>query len=155
VKQIRCIRSLLLASVVFPLLPGSASALRLSAIRSPGGSYLQESGAGAPLGKLNVSSAVMAGHCITMVSPTYPPTAGDSPMAAMVVVRVVIWRSGNVTPLRAISGPQGLQDEAMNAVRLWKYKPFARDGGPLDVTTDIQVEFDPAKPGGVVTHPNH
>ena len=154
-KQIRCIRSLLLASVAFPLLPGSAIAMRPSAIRSLGGPYLQDSGAGAPLGKLHVSPAMMAGQCITMVSPAYPQTAGDAPTAATVTVRVVIWKSGNVTPLRAISGPQGLQDEAMNTVRLWKYRPFARDGGPLDVTTDIQVEFDPAKPGGVVTHPNH
>ena len=104
------------------------------------------------MGKLKASPAVMAGHCLTMVSPAYPPTAGDSPTAAIVVVRVVIWKSGNVTPLRAISGPQELQDEAMNTVRLWRYKPYARDGGPLDVTTDIQVEFDPAKPGGVDTH---
>jgi hypothetical protein len=43
----------------------------------------------------------------------------------------------------------------MNTVRLWRFKPFARDGEPLDVTTDVRVEFDPAKPGGVVTHPNH
>ena len=154
-KQTRYIRSLLLASVVFPLLPDSASAMSSSAIRSPGDAYLQESAAGAPLGKLNVPAGVMAGHCLTMVSPTYPATAGDSPTAAIVIVRVVIWKSGNVTPLRAISGPQELQDEAMNTVRLWRYKPYARDGGPLDVTTDIQVEFDPAKPGGVVTHPSH
>lgn len=154
-KQIRYIRSLLLASVLFPLLPGSTSALSSSSIRWPGDPYLQESAAGAPLGKLNVPAAVMAGHCLTMVSPTYPSTVGDSPTAAIVIVRVVIWKSGSVTPLRAISGPQELQDEAMNTVRLWRYKPYARDGGPLDVTTDIQVEFNPAKPGGVITHPSH
>jgi TonB family protein len=154
-KQIRYIRRLLLAMMVFPLLPGSASAMNPSAIRSLGDPYLQESGAGAPLGKLNVSPGAMAGRCITMVSPTYPPTAGDSRTASTVVVRVVIWKSGDVSPMRAISGPASLQDEAMNTVRLWKYKPFARDGEPLDVTTDIRVDFDPAKPGGVVSHPSH
>jgi TonB family protein len=153
VKQIRCIRSLLLASVVLHLLPESASAMRPSAIRSPSELYLQDSGAGAPIGKLNVSPQVMAGRCTTMVSPTYPQVAGDSPGAASVLLRVVIWKSGSVSPLRAISGPAALQDEAMNTVRRWRYKPFARDGEPLDVTTDIRVDFDPAKPGGVVTHP--
>jgi TonB family protein len=152
VKQIRCVRSLLLAIVVLPLLPDSASAMRPLAMRSPGNPYLQESGAGAPLGKLNVPPKAMAGNCITMVSPNYPQTMGDSPKAATVIVRVVIWKSGNVTPLRVISGQTAFQDEAMNTVRLWKYKPFARDGELLDVTTDIAVDFDPAKPGGVVTH---
>ena len=75
-KQIRYIRSLLLASVVFQLLPGSASAINPSTIRSPGDPYLQESAAGAPLGKLNVSPAVMAGHCLTMVSPDVSTNGG-------------------------------------------------------------------------------
>ena len=48
-----------------------------------------------------------------------------------------------------------LETEAMNVVRLWRYKPYSREGEAVDVTTDIQVDFDPAKPGGVVTHPNH
>jgi protein TonB len=90
-----------------------------------------------------------------MVSPHYPQNAGGLPTASAVIVRVVIWKSGSVSPMRALSGPPSLQDEAMNTVRLWRYKPFARDGEALDVTTDIRVDFDPAKPGGVVTHPNH
>jgi outer membrane biosynthesis protein TonB len=148
--------SRLLASMVLSLLlPHQGIAVDTFVLRSAPTLYMQDSAAGAPLGKLNVSPRVMAGHCITMVSPTYPPTAGDSPTPAVVIVRVVIWKTGNATPLRAISGPQGLHDQAMNAVRLWRYKPYARDGEPLDVTTDVQVEFDPAKPGGLVTHPNH
>ena len=36
----------------------------------------------------------------------------------------------------------------MNAVRLWQYRPFTRDGDPVDVTTDIHVDFVPVRPGG-------
>jgi periplasmic protein TonB len=111
--------------------------------------------AGAPLGKLNVPAKEMAGRCITMVSPTYPQTASDHRTASTVIVKVVIWKSGNVSPMRVVSGQPSLQAEAMNAVRLWRYKPFVRDGEPLDVTTDIRVDFDPGKPGGIVTHPIH
>ena len=156
-KAIRRIPSLLLASVVLllPLLPHSASAMGPSDVRSAGALYLQESSAGAPLGKLNVSPRVMAGHCITMVSPSFPQTEDGVPKASTVLVRVVIWKSGNVTPMRVVSGDPALETEAMNSVRLWRYKPYSRDGEAVDVTTDLQVDFDPAKPGGVVTHPNH
>jgi TonB family protein len=149
-----CIRGVLMAWVVFPLLPHSASAFQPAAVGPASGFYLQEGGGGAPLGKLNVPANVMASHCTTMVSPNYPQTADGSPAASTVIVRVVIWKSGNVSPMRVVSGPSSLQDEAMNTVRLWRYRPFARDGEPVDVTTDIRVDFDPAKPGGVVTHPN-
>jgi protein TonB len=154
-NKIACMRSLLLASMVFPPVPGTAGAMRPSAIRAAGYLYLQESGAGAPLGKLNVPSKMMEGHCITMVSPSFPATAGDVPKASTVLVRVVIWKSGSVTPMRVVSGAPALETEAMNVVRLWRYKPYSRDGEAVDVTTDIEVNFDPAKPGGVVTHPSH
>jgi protein TonB len=90
-----------------------------------------------------------------MVSPNYPQTTEDSPKASTVIVRVVVWKSGNVSPMQVVSGPPSFQAEAMNTVRLWRYKPYTRDGEPLDVTTEIQVNFDPTKRGGTVTHPAH
>jgi TonB family protein len=150
----KCIYRFLLASIVFSLPANQASAMRPAPMRSAGTLYLQESGTGAPLGKLSVAPKVMAGHCITMVSPVYPQTTGETPTASTVVVRVVIWKSGQVSPMRVMSGNPSLQVEAMNAVRLWRYKPFIQVGKPVDVTTDVQVGFDPEKPGGIVSHPN-
>jgi outer membrane biosynthesis protein TonB len=154
-KTMKHIPSRLLVSVVLPLLSYQAIATGTTVVSSPRALYIQEGDAAAPLGKLNVSPGVMAGRCVTMVSPTYPVTEGESPVAATVIVRAVIWKSGNVSPMRVISGPVSLQSEAMNTVRLWHYHPFSRDGEPLDVTTDITVSFDPGKPGGMVTHPRH
>jgi len=112
-----------------------------------------QSGTGASLGKFNVPAETMAGHCLTMVSPQYPKTE-DPLKASTVVLRVVISKFGTVSPVRVVSGDPSLETEAMNAVRLWRYKPFMRDDEPIDVSTDIGVDFDPAKPGGLVTHPN-
>ena len=106
-------------------------------------------------GRINVPARVMAGNCITMVSPTYPQGAGDLRENSFVIVHVAISRSGTVFPMRVVSGPSRLQTEAMDAVRQWRYKPFLREGEPLDVTTDVRVEFIPGKPGGMVSHPNH
>ena len=108
------------------------------------------------LGKLNVPPEVMEGQCITMVSPIYPQTDGISSQASP-----LSWcglSSGNPAvslPCESFQETRSLEAEAMNAVRLWRYKPFVRDGEPIDVTTDIRVDFDPQKPGGVVTHPHH
>jgi TonB family protein len=148
-------RGLLFGSIVFSLLSNPVRAVQPAAVRSARTLYLQDSVAGTSLGKLNVPTEKMAGRCITMVSPNYPQNAGNPASAASVVVRVVIWKSGSVSPLRVISGPPLLEGEAMNAVRLWRYKPYSRDGEALDVTTDIRVDFDPAKPGGTVTHPHN
>jgi TonB family protein len=139
---------------VFCLLPGTMRGMRPSTISSAIGLHLQESGAGAPLGKLNVPPEKMAALCVTMVSPIYPKIAGDAQTTSTVVVRAVIWKSGSVSPMRVVSGQPSLQAAAMNAIRLWRYKPFTQDGAPVDVTTDIQVDFVPGKPGGMVTHPN-
>ena len=153
-RSIRRIARILLASILFALLPHGASGMRPAAICTAGGSCLQESGVAAPLGKPRVAPEVMASLCVTMVSPIYPQTPGETPKASTVVVRVVIWKSGRVSPIRVISGTPSLQAEAMNAVRLWRYKPYTNDLGPVDVTTDVGVSFDPGKPGGIITHPD-
>jgi periplasmic protein TonB len=102
-------------------------------------------------GKLIVAPQVMVGRCITMVSPESTGTT----VISTVVVRVVISASGKVLPVRVISGAPALESEAMNAVRLWRYRPFLREDSPVDVVTDVKVTFEPGKPGGFVSHPNH
>jgi TonB family protein len=144
-------RGLVIASMAFCLLASQSRATPPAGVRA----YLQESGAGAPLGKLIVAPEVMDGHCITKVSPIYPQTDGTPRQRVTVVVRVVIWKSGTVTPLRIVSGDSALEAQATNAVRLWRYKPFVRDGEAMDVTTDISVDFDPQTQGGMISHPKH
>jgi TonB family protein len=111
----------------------------------------QDGGGSDILGKLRVPPEKMA--CTTKVSPRFPQVAAAERAPATVVVRVLVSTSGNVTPLRAVSGQPVFQAEAMNAVRLWHFKPFFRDGEAIDVTTEVQVDFVPGRPAGMVTHP--
>ena len=115
----------------------------------------QGSEAGAPIGRLIVPGAKMAGQCLTMVSPNYPPTVGQKQKSETVILKVVVSKSGTVAPMHMISGPNALENEAMNTVRHWVYKPYTQDGDPIDVTTEVAVDFVPGRRGGLVTHPNH
>lgn len=100
--------------------------------------------------KLTVDPAVMVGRCVTMVSPQSAGIAVDS----AVVVRVVVSATGRVSPVRVISGPPALAPEAMDAVRLWRYRPYIREDTAIDVVTDVKVKFEAGKPGGLISHPN-
>jgi TonB family protein len=104
-------------------------------------------------GRLRVPSQIMAGQLLTMVSPHYPQLAGKQDKPATVMVQVAISPQGTVIPLRVLSGPATLGTEAMNAVRLWRYRPYLREGVPIAVTTEVSVTFTPGKAAGLVTHP--
>jgi outer membrane biosynthesis protein TonB len=147
-------QKLLLATIVLAVLNTQTSTIQSEAIMFTYRMNLQESAAASPLGKLNVPPEIMASHCLTMVSPHYPQT-GKFQKPSILIVRAVIWKSGGVTPVRVISGDPSLEIEAMDAVRLWRYKPFSRHDEPIDVSTDVYVKFTPGTPGGIVTHPNH
>lgn len=114
----------------------------------------QESGAGRPGGRLFVPEAVMAGRCTTIVSPNYPSGHATPHPTSAVVIRAVIRSSGVVVPMYAVSGPHEFENAAMDAVRLWKFKPYTENDVPVDATTEIRVVFEPGKPGGIISHPH-
>jgi outer membrane biosynthesis protein TonB len=114
----------------------------------------QTSSSGATVGRLFVPGNVMEGNCATRVSPRYPSGTAN-PKASAVTLRVVIGKSGSVSPMYRISGPSQLEAEAMDAVRLWTCKPYVRgkapDAVPIDVLTDLKVTFTPGQPPGTIT----
>jgi TonB family protein len=116
-------------------------------------SAAQQGDPGVPASGAFVPATVMASYCTTMVSPNYPSSAQGETQAAVVVLRATIRRSGAVSPLYAVSGPHALESAAMDAARLWRYRPYLKDGEAVEVTTEISVEFVPGRPGGMVTHP--
>ena len=53
----------------------------------------------------------------------------------------LITKGGRVTDLRFVSGPKERMEPAMKAIRQWVYKPYLVDGKPVQVETNIQVQF--------------
>jgi protein TonB len=108
--------------------------------------------AGVPMASIEVPAKMMVANCVTTVTPMTP---ADLLEKSAVVVRVVVSKTGSVYPINVVSGPSALQAEAMNTVRLWRYIPYSRGGEVLNVNTEVQVDFIPRAPGGMVSHPKH
>jgi len=75
------------------------------------------------------------------VEPEYPQIAKAARISGIVTLRATISKAGIVTNLRAICGPQLLQDASVKAVQQWKYRPYLVRGEPVEVETTIRVTF--------------
>ena len=93
----------------------------------------------------SVSSKEMAGNLISKVNPKYPDKAKKAHIHGTVVLEATINRKGEVEHLKALSGPEMLQQSALDAVKQWTYKPYLVNGDPVDVETRINVIYSLAK----------
>ncbi|MFZ0864958.1 MAG: energy transducer TonB [Candidatus Sulfotelmatobacter sp.] len=91
--------------------------------------------------RVRVSQGVMAGLVVTKVPPEYPPDAKDHGIQGTVVMRVNVDKEGNVSNIQLISGHPLLAPAAIDAVKQWKYKPYLLNGMPVEIETQIQVNF--------------
>lgn len=114
---------------------GSALALRLAV---DSGADSQASQKAAPL---TVAPAKMAAQVLSKVTPVYPPEAKKARIQGKVVLNAVIGKAGHVENLKVVSGPNELQQSALDAVRQWTYKPFLLNGEPIEVKTSISVIY--------------
>lgn len=81
------------------------------------------------------------GVFIKKVMPIYPPTARESGIEGTVVLQGVISKEGRIINLQVISGPQILQQAAIDAVKQWEYRPWMLNGAPIDVETTLRIPF--------------
>ncbi len=91
--------------------------------------------------KVRVSSGVAQGLLIREVRPEYPPLARQAWIQGVVILQAVIGKDGSVQNLRIISGHPMLVQAAMEAVKQWRYKPYYLSGEPVEVETQINVNF--------------
>jgi protein TonB len=56
-------------------------------------------------------------------------------------MRAVISRTGTIENLQVISGSPFLSRAAIDAVRQWRYRPYELNGQPVEVETQIVVNF--------------
>jgi TonB family protein len=86
------------------------------------------------------------GLWIKKVPPKYPEEARRAYIQGTVMLQVEIDKTGDVTVLELLDGPIELAGSAVAAVRQWKYKPYLLLGQPVDVITQIQVNYELRQP---------
>jgi TonB family protein len=91
--------------------------------------------------RVRVSSGLSSGLLTFRVNPVYPPDAREQGIQGLVLMRVEIDQEGNVETVDLISGDPLLAPAAIEAVKQWKYKPYLLNGNPMNVETQVQVNF--------------
>ena len=91
--------------------------------------------------RVRVSQGVSNGMLLTKIAPVYPDKAREERIQGMVHLRAVIDATGSIKSLELIDGDPALSPSAMDAVKQWKYKPYTLNGQPVEVETQITVNF--------------
>jgi periplasmic protein TonB len=86
-------------------------------------------------------SRIMEGNLIYRVQPAYPPLARGAGIQGTVVLRAIISKQGTIQDLRVLSGHPMLAPAAIDAVRQWRYRPYFLNNEPIEVETEITVNF--------------
>ncbi len=84
---------------------------------------------------------MMEGNLIYKVQPAYPPMARSARIQGAVVVRAIISRSGAIENLQVLAGHPLLVKAAIDAVSQWRYRPYILNDEPVEVETQITVNF--------------
>jgi protein TonB len=91
--------------------------------------------------RVRVSAGVTSGLLIRKVQPNYPPLARQARISGTVILHAVISKDGSIENLSLVSGHPMLAPAAIDAVKQWKYKPYLLNGEPVEVDTEVQVNF--------------
>ena len=81
------------------------------------------------------------GNLISRMQPIYPPLARQARIQGSVELRAIISRAGTIENLTVVSGHPMLIRAGIDAVRKWRYRPYLLNNEPIEVETEITVNF--------------
>jgi len=91
--------------------------------------------------RITVVSRLQTAKLISGPRPLYPPLAKAARVSGQVHLRAVIARAGTILDLRGIGGHPLLIPAALAAVKQWVFQPTYLNGDPVEVATEIIVDF--------------
>ncbi|HZP18508.1 MAG TPA: TonB family protein, partial [Terriglobales bacterium] len=92
-------------------------------------------------GSLRVSQGVSQGLLLKKVPPRYPPAALQMRKEGTVELQAAVGKDGSITSVQVLSGDPMLARSAVDAVRQWKYRPYLLNGEPVEIQTQITINF--------------
>ena len=96
---------------------------------------------GAQPRRIIISPGIAVGLLVSKVAPVYPIDAKKAGVSGTVVLTAVIGKDGLIQDLQVVSGPDLLQQAALDAVKQWRYRPYLLNGEPVEVDTKINIIF--------------
>ena len=94
-------------------------------------------------GPFRVGGGVTPPTVVSRVEPQYSEEARKARYQGTVVLEAIVKRDGTVDILRVVrSLGFGLDENAIQALKQWRFKPGMRNGIPVDVALNIEVNFN-------------
>jgi protein TonB len=78
---------------------------------------------------------------VRKIAPVYTAMALQLRKEGTVELMARINKAGGVTGVQVLSGDLMLAKSAVEAVRQWKYRPYLLNGEPVEIETQITVNF--------------
>lgn len=91
--------------------------------------------------RIRLGGQVEAAKLMFHPNPEYPPLAKMARIQGTVRLEAIISTDGTIQDLKAVSGHPLLVKAAMDAVARWRYQPTLLNGEPVQVVTEVDVNF--------------
>src|SRR5690348_13360745 len=78
---------------------------------------------------------------VSRVAPIYPPLARQARIQGTVILDIIVNKAGEIRDVKLVSGHPMLAPAAIDAVKQWRYRPYILNGEPVEVETQITVNF--------------
>lgn len=91
--------------------------------------------------RIRVGGNVQQARLIKQPRPVYPPLAKQARIQGTVRFNAIIGKDGTIMNLQLVSGHPLLVPSATEAVKQWVYQPTLLNGEPVEVVTQIDVNF--------------
>ena len=107
-----------------------------------GGGVGPGEGGGIGGGVFRVGGGVSAPSIVYRVEPTYSEEARKAKYQGVVVLSAIVRKDGTIEIVKVVRGlGLGLDENAIQALKQWKFRPGMKNGVPVDVALNIEVNF--------------